>query len=66
MLDIQHILLGGIDYFALAKRKIFWTKLTLKSRLSGTSLVVQWLRIGLAMLGSWVRSQVEELGSHML
>ena len=58
VLDIQHILLGDIHCFALAKRKIFRTKLTLKSRLSGTCLVVQWLRIGLAMLGKWVRSQV--------
>ena len=30
-----------------------------------TSLVVQWLRICLAMLGTWVRSLVGELRSHM-
>ena len=32
----------------------------------GTSLVVQWLRIHLAMWGTWVQPLVEELGSHML
>ena len=32
----------------------------------GTSLVVQWLRICLAMQGTQVRSLVEELRSHML
>ena len=31
-----------------------------------TSLVVQWLRICLAMQGSWVRSLVRELRTHML
>ena len=61
VLDIEHILLDGIDCFALAKRKIIWTKLTLKSRLSGTSLVVQWLRIGLAMLGARIPHAVEQL-----
>ena len=29
------------------------------------SLVVQWLRLGLAMQGVWVQSLVEELRSHM-
>ena len=32
----------------------------------GTSLVVQWLGIRLAMQGTWVQSLVEELRSHML
>ena len=32
----------------------------------GTSLVVQWLRICLPMQGTWVRSLVGELRSHML
>ena len=31
----------------------------------GTSLVVQWLRIHLAMQGIWVSSLVGELRSHM-
>jgi len=31
-----------------------------------TSLVVQWLRIRLAMQGTWVQSLVRELRSHML
>ena len=33
---------------------------------SGTSLVVQWLRIRLPMQGAWVRALVGELRSHML
>ena len=36
-----------------------------KKILSGTSLVVQWLRIHLPMQGTWVRSLVGELRSHM-
>ena len=32
---------------------------------SGTSLVVQWLRIYLVMQGTWVQSLVRELRSHM-
>ena len=32
---------------------------------SGTSLVVQWFRIRLPMQGTWVRSLVRELRSHM-
>ena len=32
---------------------------------AGTSLVVQWLRIHLAMHGTWVQSLVGELRSHM-
>ena len=32
---------------------------------SGTSLVVQWLRVSLAMQGTWVQSLVRELRSHM-
>ena len=31
----------------------------------GTSLVAQWLRILLPMQGTWVRSLVRELRSHM-
>ena len=31
----------------------------------GTSLVVQWLRIHLPMQGTWVRSLIGELRSHM-
>ena len=31
----------------------------------GTSLVVPWLRIGLARQGTWVPPLVRELGSHM-
>lgn len=31
-----------------------------------TSLVVQWLRVHLAIQGMWVRSLVEELRAHML
>ena len=31
-----------------------------------TTLVVQWLRIRLAMQGTWVQSLVRELRSHML
>ena len=38
---------------------------TLKTHNSGTSLVVQWLRIHLAMQGTKVQSLVEELRSHM-
>ena len=34
--------------------------------ITGTSLVVHWLRIHLAMPGTWVQSLVWELGSHML
>ena len=33
---------------------------------TGTSLVVQWLRIPITMQGTWVRSLVRELRSHML
>ena len=33
---------------------------------AGTSLAVQWLRIHLPMQGTWVRSLVGELRSHML
>ena len=32
----------------------------------GTSLVVQWLRIRIAMQGTQVQSLIRELGSHML
>ena len=32
---------------------------------SGTSLVVQWLRICVPMQETWVPSLVRELGSHM-
>ena len=32
---------------------------------NGTSLVVQWLRVWLAMQGTWVQSPVREPGSHM-
>ena len=35
------------------------------SKILGTSLVVQWLRIHLPMQGTWVWSLVEEPGSHM-
>ena len=31
----------------------------------GTSLVVQWLRVCLAILETWVQSLVRELSSHM-
>ena len=31
---------------------------------SGTSLVVRWLRIHLATQETWIRSLVQELGSH--
>ena len=37
-----------------------------KERKEGTSLVVQWLRIRFPMQGTWVRSLVGELRSHML
>ena len=37
-----------------------------KKRSQETSLVVQWLRIRLAMQGTWVQSLVRELRSHML
>ena len=36
------------------------------ARDAGTSLVVQWLRIQLAMQGTWVQSLVREVRSHML
>ena len=35
-------------------------------KVTGTSLVVHWLRIGFAMQGTPVRSPVGELRSHML
>ena len=35
------------------------------TKIGKTSLVVQWLRIGLAMLGTPVQSLVRELRSHM-
>ena len=37
-----------------------------KIQQEGTSLVIQWLRICLAMQGMWVRSLVRELRFHML
>jgi len=37
-----------------------------KAQISGTSLMVQWLRIHLAMLGTRNQSLVRELKSHML
>ena len=37
-----------------------------KEKYSGTSLVVQWLRIRLPMQGTWVPSLVGELRSHIL
>ena len=40
-------------------------KLPIIKEISGTSLVVQWLRIYLATQGTWVRSPVSELRSHM-
>ena len=36
----------------------------IKKRSQGTSLMVQWLRICLAMQGTWVPSLVRELRSH--
>ena len=36
--------------------------LILKSWISGTSLVIQWLRLVLPMQGIWVRSLVRDLG----
>ena len=39
---------------------------SLKFQKSGTSLAIQWLRILLPMQGTWVRSLVGELRSHML
>ena len=35
-------------------------------KIKGTSLVVQWLRIHLAMQGMWVLSLVREVRSHQL
>ena len=39
--------------------------LTAKAASPGTSLVVQWLRLELPVQGTWVRSLVRELDSHM-
>ena len=36
-----------------------------ESLTSGTSLVVQWLRLHLPVQGVWIRSMVRELSSHM-
>ena len=47
------------------QKKVFQKLPHSKIRLSGTSLVVQRLRLPLPMQGAWVRSLVEELGSHM-
>ena len=38
---------------------------SVKTSKGGTSVVVQWLRICLAMQGTWVRSLVGELRSHV-
>ena len=43
----------------------FLIEVFLKGDNGRTSLVVQWLRLGLAMQGVWVQSLVEELRSHM-
>ena len=43
----------------------FLIEVFLKRDNGRTSLVVQWLRLGLAMQGVWVQSLVEELRSHM-
>ena len=40
--------------------------LALEAWVLGISLVTQWLRICLAMQGTWVQSLVRELRSHML
>ena len=40
-------------------------RMCLKSNTSETSLVVQWLRLGLLMQGAWVQSLVGELRSYM-
>ena len=39
--------------------------LSLQKVLLGTSMVVQWLKIYLAMQGMWVQSLVGEVGFHM-
>ena len=48
---------------------IFWVarhlKLIYKGETLRSSLVVQWLRIQLAMQGTWVRFLIRELGFHM-
>ena len=38
----------------------------LKMYAAGTSLVVQWLRIHLAMQGMWIQSLLRKLRSHVL
>ena len=40
-------------------------QVSFKTHTSGTSLVVQWLRICLAMQGTWVQSPVRKLRSHV-
>ena len=42
------------------------TRILIQKSLFGTSLVVQWLRIHLAIHGTWVQSLARELRSHML
>ena len=40
-------------------------QVSFKTHTSGTSLVVQWLRICFAMQGTWVQSPVQKLRSHV-
>ena len=51
-------------HFKRVKTKIKTTTNLLKK--SGTSPLVQWLRIHFVIQGTWVRSLVGELGSHVL
>ena len=41
-------------------------KIKFKTEGSGTSLVVQWLRLRASNAGAWVQSMVKELGSPVL
>ena len=51
---------GGATISHLPDQKITHILNLLKKRIEGTSLVVQWLRIGLPMQGTWVRSLGQE------
>ena len=52
--------------FPLVALCVTLARILIQKSLFGTSLVVQWLRIHLAIYGIWVQSLVKELRSHML
>ena len=64
-MDLKIIILSEVSQTQKNKYHVISLMWNLKYD-TGTSLVVQWLRIHLAMQGSWIQSLAEELRSHML